>query len=77
MRDPKEVAVVSSGNVDKDRAAIEKFCRESDLIDSGLCPNGCGGMLIIDAHNMECPKCHFSYFCNSGVLNTGSGSAKV
>jgi ribosomal protein S27AE len=67
VRNPKNVAIVSSGDVEKDAAAIEKFCRESDLIDAGMCPNGCGGMMAIDTHNAECPKCHFVYFCSGGL----------
>ena len=66
-RDPSTIAVVSSGDDEADRRQIEKFARESDLIDAGMCPNGCGGMVERDSHNAECPRCHFAYFCNPGL----------
>ena len=67
MRDPKSIAIVSSGDADKDRADIDKFCRESDLIDAGMCPNGCGGMGTVDPYNAICLKCGFMYFCSGGL----------
>ena len=67
MKDQRTVAIASSGDETKDRESIERFCRSSDLIDAGLCPNGCGGMIEDDDWNAHCPGCNFAYFCGSGL----------
>jgi ribosomal protein S27AE len=71
MKNTQNIAIASSGDAERDVLAIEKFCRESELIDAGMCPNGCGGMMAIDSHNAECPRCHFVYFCSSGLKTDG------
>lgn len=66
-----EVAIVSSGDPEKDQREIDEFVRSSELIDKGMCPNGCGLMIQEDSHNMSCPKCNFSYFCNTEIKSAG------
>ena len=62
------IAIVSSGDPEKDQRDIENFQRGNDRIEQGLCPNGCGGMVEIDSHNAECPRCHFGLY-QAGGLN--------
>lgn len=67
MRDPGKMAIISSGNPEKDRLDLERHAKQSDLIDAGMCPNGCGGMIEDDTHNAHCPKCAFQYFSSGGL----------
>jgi len=65
MKDPRSVAVVSSGDPEADQKSIRDFLVADDRIEHGLCPNGCGGMIQEDDHNARCPKCEFGYFSNA------------
>lgn len=62
-----EYVMVSTGNPDKDREALERFALHDARIKAGNCPNGCGGMVELDAYNAECPRCGFAFFSASGL----------
>lgn len=62
-----DVAIVSSDDPEKDAEDLRKFAIGDERIKSGNCPNGCGGMIEVDSHNAECPKCHFAYFSAGGI----------
>ncbi len=63
----EQIAVVSSGDPEKDQREIDEFMRSSSLIEKGMCPNGCGLMTPFGDYNMSCSSCNFSYFCNSKI----------
>lgn len=71
MRNSDSIAIISSGDPEKDQRDIASFVHGDDLICAGMCPNGCGGMIEVDAWNAECPKCGFGLF-QSGGLKFGS-----
>ncbi len=60
-------AIVSSGDAEKDRQLLARFAQNNERIQAGCCPNGCGGMVEVDTHNAECPKCGFGYFSSGGL----------
>ena len=64
---PTDFAVLSSGDSEEDRRIAQRFEQSSARIESGMCPNGCGGMVEVDSHNAECPRCHFAYFSAAGL----------
>lgn len=59
----------SSGDAEAD-ARYEANHRRWEANESeGLCPNGCGPLEWVDAHNTHCPKCNYSGWTN--VPNKG------
>lgn len=62
-----DYAIMSSGDAEKDQRDLARFLRSDARIRSGMCPNGCGGMVEVDTHNAECIKCGFTCFRSSGL----------
>lgn len=58
------IAIVSSGDPEKDRRELREAAIHQIRIDQDLCPNGCGHMIWDDPHNSHCPICHFACFCS-------------
>lgn len=61
----KNVAMISSGDPDKDRAELERFQLQDSRMEANICPNGCGPMVWDDPHTRHCPKCKFVGWCNT------------
>jgi hypothetical protein len=56
----QRLAVPASGSPALDRASIEAFEASDEMIQVGLCPNGCGTMEVAaDGHS--CSACGFAY----------------
>lgn len=66
-------AIPTSGDPDEDQRTLDRFVISDARIKSGNCPNGCGGMKLVDDYNAECLKCGFSYFSNARLdFNLGN-----
>ncbi len=62
-----DYAILSSGNEAEDQEALRRFMVRQELIKAGMCPNGCGGMIEVDAWNAKCLQCSFCYFSSGGL----------
>lgn len=58
------IAIVSTGDDEKDRDELARAQTFSDRIDEGICPNGCAELEWSTPNKGECPVCHF-------LLSTG------
>lgn len=67
------LAIISSGDPEKDAKELERAVTFDERIKAGLCPNGCammGWSIRCDpkaemiGYRAECPKCHFLYSTN-------------
>lgn len=63
----ENIAILSSGDTEKGQRDLARFIESDRRIKSGQCPNGCGGMVEIDAYNAECRRCGFGYFASGGL----------
>lgn len=61
---PRNMAIPSSGDPEKDRAELERAHLHRDRMEANICPNGCGPMVWDDPHNRHCPVCDFHGWCN-------------
>lgn len=60
--DPRNIAISSSGNPEKDQRDIQTHIRQSMRIDEGLCPNHPEEAVVlveVEPSTWECPKCQF------------------
>jgi hypothetical protein len=58
------VSIPASGSPALDQAKIETFEAHDEMIQAGLCPNGCGPMVQCaerGADLQSCPACGFRY----------------
>jgi rubrerythrin len=58
------MAIVSSGDAEKDQKDLIGAALHSARMDENICPNGCGQMIWDDAYNRHCPMCDFHGYCN-------------
>ena len=65
-----EIAIPSSGDSEKDAAEIRRFQLQSERMEQNICPNGCGPMTLIDAHNRTCQKCGFVGFQSKPIMDS-------
>jgi hypothetical protein len=61
----RNIAIVSSGDPEKDARELEQAYLFEVRIQQNICPNGCGPMIFDDPHNRHCPDCNFAMWCNS------------
>lgn len=57
-----EIAFVSTGDAAEDENLAERYRLHESRMQENICPNGCGPMNWIDAHNRDCQKCGFAGF---------------
>jgi hypothetical protein len=60
-----QIAIVSSGDPEKDAAEIASAEQHKSRMDANICPNGCGPMVWDDPHTRHCPKCNFVGWCST------------
>jgi hypothetical protein len=58
----RNIAVVSSGDPEKDRAEIMQAALHQSRMDENVCPNGCGQMIFLDPYTRKCEACGFVGF---------------
>jgi hypothetical protein len=61
---PRNMAMPSSGDPEKDRQELEQAYVHRDRMEANICPNGCGPMVWDDPHTRHCPVCKFVGWCN-------------
>jgi hypothetical protein len=54
-----QVAIISTGDPEKDREQIERSELFVARTDEGLCPNGCAELEWETQFSADCPVCHF------------------
>ena len=57
-----EFSFPSTGDAERDEDIARQFVLHSERMQMNVCPNGCGQMTWIDAHNRECTGCGFQGF---------------
>ena len=67
MRQRSEIHFPSSGDAEKDAETARQIDIHEDRMERNICPNGCGPMVLSDAHNRDCPKCGFHQWCNTPI----------
>ena len=70
--DPRNFAVVSSGDEETDQREIREYIKSRALMDEGLCPNGCGPLSACKEAfgGSECRACGF--WCNRDMPLDGT-----
>lgn len=58
----ERLAIPSSGNDAEDERRMRQFLLHHERMQQNICPNGCGTMNWIDAHNRQCAACGFAGF---------------
>ena len=69
-----EFAFPSTGDAASDEEFAARFILHSQRMEKNICPNGCGQMNWIDAHNRECRTCGFQGFSTKPFdMEAGNG----
>lgn len=55
---------VSSGDPEEDARIAQGIELHEERMSRGICPNGCGPMVLADPYNQDCPKCGFHQWSN-------------
>lgn len=58
------IAILSTGDPEKDRERLGQAQTFDDRIRQGICPNGCAELVWATAHLADCPDCGFKYSTN-------------
>jgi hypothetical protein len=64
---PKNLAIPSSGDPEKDRRDLEAAYVHRDRVEANICANGCGPMVRDDPHTRHCPVCNYVDWCSRPV----------
>lgn len=64
------MAMISTGNPEEDARQIASAELSAERMDKNICPNGCGPMELLDAHNRRCPLCNFHGWQNTPILES-------
>ena len=59
-----QIAIISSGNSEKDQAEIMQAALHQSRMGENVCPNGCQQMIFLDVHTRKCEACGFVGFSN-------------
>lgn len=62
-----DIAIVSSGDPEKDRKELASAELHRARMDQNICPNGCGYMKIDDPHTRRCEVCGFVGWQNTPI----------
>jgi len=64
MTIPRNLAIPSSGDPERDAAELERVYLHESRMAANICPNGCGAMVWDDPQNRHCPVCNFHGWSN-------------
>lgn len=53
------IAFPASGNAEQDAAEARRINESVKRRELGLCPNGCGPMVLESSHWRSCPSCNY------------------